>query len=51
MKENPVSYEVAELIWTDPYYGLALNNSDGTRDRTNYIHWANLVTTEDEAKK
>ena len=51
LKQNPVSNEVAELLWSDPYYGLGLKDSDGNRNFFNYFHWANLVTTEDEAKK
>ena len=47
MRENPVKAEVAELLWSDPYYGLGLRDSNGLRNVYNYFHWANLVTTED----
>lgn len=46
-----MSDEVESLLYNDPYYGLGLENSDGTKNYSNYIHWDNLVETEDAAKK
>jgi len=44
LKQHAVTDEVAELLYSDPYYGLGPITAEGTYNTySNYIHWDNLL--------